>query len=115
MDKEIFNGCGNVPVKIFDRDLVLRVNPMTGWIYMCLDSNLRMLEATFMNELTMVLRHDHHFVVKDFAFVPGRVGPNLVEVLCINFELDHEGLEQTLSMSMHIPTRQETNFALVAR
>jgi len=114
MDKEMFTGCGNVSVKIFGLDLVLRVNPTTGWIYICLDSNLRILEATFMNELTMLLRHDHHFVVKNFAFLPGRVGPNLFEVLCISFELDHDGLEQTLSMSMHIP-RQETNLALAAR
>ncbi len=113
MDKEVFTGCGDIQVKIFDHDLILQVNPMTNWMYICLDSNTKSLEATFMNELTMALRHDHHFVVKSFTFVPGRVGPNLFEVLCVSFELDHDGLEQTLNMSMHIP-KQETSFALVA-
>lgn len=98
-----FKGCDENTINILGKDMILYINHATNWIYTCLLSNdLRLLDITFMNELTVALRNQH-ISVKNFSFFPSRSGTGL-EILCINFEQDHERVEELISDATSIPT-----------
>lgn len=92
----MFQGCDKITANLFDKktEVLLYVNHSTNWLYICLDSNLRILEVDFMNELTVILKNRHHIIVKGSFLFPGRVGARLFEVLCISFEQDHSEAEK---------------------
>ena len=110
----MFKNCAELSINLFAENHTLYINHDTHWMYICLYA-VEMMEADFMNELTTILNNQHHMLVKSFSLFPGRIGTNSIEVLCISFEQNHEGVQKLLSDVATMPKYATERFATAAR